>query len=252
LLKIEEFELLNFDDNDFDFQIPTEELNNLPDLALGEVFKTKEVETQIEVIKRYPRQKNVKYERAVDLVEKIPVLQNEEAVYAVVSGNFIFGDFIEAFMVQNNYFADDMRIATLSLSQENVDSLRNLQKGEYLQKMSLIVSDFWFAHENREGGGVPYIVENLGCENFRFAVAGLHTKVAIIKTSCGKHFVFHGSANLRSSGNIEQFCIENNVGLFNFNLAWMEKILCNFFVTNKSARGKKLWQTITALEKNQN
>lgn len=231
-------------DLDFDlleFDLPIE----IDGFALGEATDTAAVETEISVIKRYPRPKTVKYERAVDLVKEMPSLQEGEALYAIVSGNFIFGDFIEAFMVENNYLAEEILIATLSLGQENVDSLKNIQSGGYVKKMGLIVSDYWYAHERRREGGVPYIVENLGGdEGFRFAAAGLHTKVTIVKTECGKHFILHGSANLRSSRNIEQFCIENNEELYKFNSAWMEKILCNFTATKKSTRGERLWQTV--------
>lgn len=233
--------LQDFDFELIEFDLPIE----FDDFDLGEARDIAAVETEISVIKRYHRPKKVKYERAVDLVKKMPELQDGEAMYAIVSGNFIFGDFIEAFMVENNYLAEEMLIATLSLGQENVDSLKNIQVGGYASKMSLIVSDYWYAHERRRDGGVPYIIENLGGENFRFAAAGLHTKVSIIKTSCGKHFIFHGSANLRSSRNIEQFCIENNEDLYKFNSDWMEKILCNFSVIKKTARGEKLWKLLT-------
>ena len=245
---LEKLQEIDFDFELLEFDLPIE----IDGFDLGEAFETTAVETEISIIKRYPRPKTVKYERAVDLVKKMPALQEGEAMYAIVSGNFIFGDFIEAFMVENNFLAEEMLIATLSLGQENVDSLKNLQEGGYAKQMSLIVSDYWYAHERRREGGVPYIIENLGGDDFRFAAAGLHTKVTIIKTACGKHFILHGSANLRSSRNIEQFCIENNEELYKFNSTWMEKILCNFTVTKKSTRGEKLWQTVTEPTKKEN
>lgn len=237
---MEKLEELDLDFELTEFDIPTE-IDGFDFLHAPE---TAAIETGISVIKRYPRPRTVKYERAVDLAKNIPDLQEGEAVYAVVSGNFIFGDFIEAFMVENNYRDEEIIVATLSLGQENVDSLKNLQSGGYVDNLSLIVSDYWFAHERRREGGVPYILKHLGGENFSFAAAGLHTKVTLIKTSCAKYFVLHGSANLRSSRNIEQFCIENNQELYKFNASWLKKILANFCITNKSDRGDKLWQAM--------
>jgi len=245
-LKGLEFPGLDFNIEDFpevdlsDLEISMEGFN-LPDLG-----SSTPVETDFVMVNRYPRHhpRLVKYERAVDLAAKIPDLIEGDACYAIVSGNFIFGDFIEAVMVEKNWIATEMIVATLSLGKENVDSLHNLQKGGYVEKMGLIVSDYWYSHERRPLGGVPYIVATLGREEFTFAAAGLHTKVTLIKTDCGKHIVMHGSANLRSSRNIEQVMIENNQTLYEFNRAWTTALLERFQATHKSLRGNTLWQTI--------
>lgn len=203
------------------------------------------IDTDMTIIKRYPRPRTVKYEYSADMVKKMPDMQEGEALYAIVSGNFIFGDFIESYLVENNFMAEELHIATLSLSQDNVDSLRNIRQGGYVQDMSLIVSDYWYAHERRKKGGVPYIMEKLGAEGrFSFAAAGLHTKVTLIKTTCGRYMVLHGSANLRSSRNVEQFCVENNRELYLFNRLWMGKIMDNFKINKKTSRGGQLWQTV--------
>lgn len=96
----------------------------------------------------------------------------------------------------------------------------------------------------RKNGGVPYLIEILGCDSFRFAAAGLHTKITLIRTACGKSLVIHGSANLRSSRNIEQFVIEDNPYLFAFNQQWMDRIHENFRITKTSPRGETLWQEV--------
>lgn len=207
------------------------------------------IETDLVPIKRYPRPDVVKYEYAADLAKKLPDLGEGEAIYAIVSGNFIFGDFLEALMVEKNYMAEEMIVATLSLGQDNVDSLKNIREGGYVKSLSLIVSDYWYAHERRREGGVRYIMDTLGGEGFRFAAAGLHIKVTLIRTACGKHLVLHGSANLRSSRNVEQFCSENNETLYGFNREWMEKILSTFAVTQKSIRGGKIWQEVQEPQK---
>lgn len=211
-----------------------------PDAAGG-------IETGI-MVRRYPRisPRLVAYERAEDFAAQLPDLDPDVRVHALVSGNFIFGDFLEALMVRTNYYAEKMLVATLSLGRENADSLHNLQRGGYVGSLALIVSDYWFAHERRREGGVPYILDTLGeAGNFRMAAAGLHTKITLIRTSCGRHLVIHGSANLRSSRNLEQFTIENDPELFAFHREWMEAILDRFAATRKSPRGDNLWQTLT-------
>lgn len=105
-------------------------------------------------VRRYPRPAPhlVRYERAAELARGFPDLAEGEAMFALVSGNFIFGDFVEALLVEKNWYAEQLLIATLSLGKENVDSLRNLQEGGYVGRLGLVVSDFWYAHERRAAG----------------------------------------------------------------------------------------------------
>ena len=232
---------LDFDfDYVTDFDFPTE----IDGFAMEHESDAADIDTGITVIKRYPRPRCVRYEYAADLAKNTPDLEDGDAMYAIVSGNFIFGDYIEALLVEKNLFAEEIFIATLSLGQENVDSLVNIRSGGFVDRMALIVSDYWYAHERRREGGVPCIVENLGGKDFTFAAAGLHTKVTLIKTRCGKYLVLHGSANLRSSRNIEQMCVENSQALYEFNREWMEKILSKFTATGKSLRATHLWKEV--------
>ena len=92
-----------------------------------------------------------------------------------------------------------MTISTLSLSQDNIDSLANLLDWGYIDELNLIVSAYWFSHER--WSLVPYCYERLDKEDkFQLAVAGIHTKTCQFETLGGKRIVIHGSANLRSSG----------------------------------------------------
>ena len=85
----------------------------------------------------------VKYKNALQLAKDIGILDKDgQRVFAVVDGSFIFGDFIEAYLVTHNLLAKRMVISTLSMSQENVDSLKNLLMGDYLEKLD-IVSMTW-------------------------------------------------------------------------------------------------------------
>jgi hypothetical protein len=223
----------------------------IPGFALDFAEDAAAIGTETLMIRRYPRPRPalVRYERAVDLVRALPDLEPGATVHAIVSGNFIFGDFLEAFLVEKNLHADEMLIATLSLGQENVDSLVNLVKGGYLGRLGLITSDYWYAHERRKAGGVPYIMRHLGnWELFSFAAAGVHTKVTLIRAA-DAYLVLHGSANLRSSRNLEQFCIDNCPALYNFHRTWMEKIIQSFSPKNPTQRGDELWQTLQGPQK---
>jgi hypothetical protein len=119
-----------------------------------------------------------------------------------------------------------MIISTLSYSQDNIDSLHNLIKGDFIQKLDIIVSDYFFAHERNKLIKETY--EKLDIDSiFQLAVAGTHCKTYQFKTIGGKYIVIHGSVNMRSSSNIEQFVIEDNKDLYDFNKEYQKKSLKN-------------------------
>lgn len=187
-------------------------------------------------------QRLVKFEHALDAASNIDLIEGSRS-HMIIGGNFEAGDFIEALLVRKNIRATHMSISTLSMSENNVDSLVNLVEGGYLDRLDLIVSDYFFAHERR--GLVPYILEELDKgDRFRFAVAGSHTKITAFETLGGHKVIIHGSANLRSSGCIEQLTVEENQELYDFYRDYHDRIVEEYGIINTSIRGKQLWQAV--------
>lgn len=220
---------------------------DLPDFDL-DGFDIMEEEDQLDM--RYTKPKlyrpikshNIKYENAAKLAKQLRLEKNERA-NVIVPGSFIFGDFIEAFIVEHNAKVKKMIITTLSLSQDNIDSLANLIDGGFVDDMSLIISHYFFANERNVL--IPYTYQMLDRENkFQLAVAGTHTKTCIFETTGGRFIVMHGSANLRSSQNLEQFTIEENEELYRFYEDYQERIITKYKTINKALRVKALWDTI--------
>jgi hypothetical protein len=192
-------------------------------------------------VKQYRAPKTVKYDFALEAARDIGLLEEGDRVEMIVSGNFIAGDFIEAYLEAHNLVVDEILLATLSLSAENVDSLVNV-KQRLTGLMGLIVSDYFFAYERKQG--IEDIIKNLAGDDFVLAVAGVHTKITLIRTECGRHLVLGGSANLRSSINIEQISMDNNCQLYAFHREWMAKILNNYHVHHKMLRRDNLWRLL--------
>lgn len=170
-------------------------------------------------------------------------------VDAFLAGDFIFGDFIEAWMVTQHMGAKSLTITTLSMSQDNVDSLKLLLDKHYIGELNLLVSDYFYAHERH--GLIPYIYKTLDAGNrFQLAVAGVHTKTVHFETYDGLKIVIHGSANLRSSGNVEQITIEENPELFDFYETEFKALFEKYATINKSIRHAKAWEEFeTAYER---
>ena len=89
---------------------------------------------------------------------------------AFVSGSFIFGDFIEAYLTTQNACAKKMTISTLSMSQNNVDSLHTLMDKGYIQELNLIISVYFWGNERRSL--VPYIYKQLDIGDRPIPISG--------------------------------------------------------------------------------
>lgn len=192
---------------------------------------------------------NIRYSNAKRLAKAVK-LEPLSRYNCLVPGNFIFGDFIEALFVEQGLETDRLIISTLSLKQDNVDSLKNLIQWGCAKNIDMIVSEYFYYMER--WGLVSYMYDKLddqktGC--FQLAVAYIHTKVVLFETVDGQKVVIHGSANIRSSGNIEQFTIEDNDDLFEFYEDYHRNILNKYSTINKKVknpalRSIDLWNTI--------
>ena len=201
-------------------------------LDFDETIKTKQaVKDEFAKVKKSKRRNFVDYQKAVALVADIGDIGADESINCIVTGKFIFGYFIEAYLVENNLVASELTISTLSYGKENIDSLKTLLEFGFCKSLSLIVSDYFFSHERKTG--IEYTIAELAEFDFRMASIRTHTKICLIKTECGKALVLQGSANLRSSGNFEQFTIDNSLQLYEFYQKWHDNIFVDYALKHK-------------------
>lgn len=187
---------------------------------------------------------NIRYNKAKDLAEHLSIGSNER-VNVVLSGNFVFGDFIEQWIVKEDTQVEQMYVSTLSMSEGNVNSLKALIKNEWVEELHLFLSDYFYSHERLKM--MPVIMNELDIDDkFQLAISGMHVKVTLLKMCDGRHIVMHGSANLRSSACLEQLCIEESKELFDFYVELFAYIEQKFKIINKSVRRNQCW---TGMEK---
>jgi hypothetical protein len=229
--------LYDFDELDDSFAFDTEALD---------AFETEE-ESDIDTRLIKPpksKDKTAAWKNAKKTASKIEITPGM-SYFGIIDGSFIFGDLIEALLVGKRIRARRLDIQTLSLSQENVDSLATLLIKGYVKELNLIISDYFFAHERKVL--IPYIYEHLDiADRFQLAVCGLHTKIITMELTEGIKLVIHGSANLRSSGNIEQIAIQDSAEIYDFIIEMNDKIIKKFNTINKSIRRKRLWLVLEA------
>ena len=180
------------------------------------------------------------YEHAIDLARELAI-DNETETFAYVSGNFVFGDLLEALVEERRLTVRSLGIQTLSMSDENIDSIRNVCEMTPVERLDLVLSDYWYAHERHRGGLVGYLFDELDMEGLelRVAFAGIHAKVTTIETLRGNVLTMQGSANLRSSGNMEQLHISPDRGLYEFCDGMTRRIIEAYDVVNQDNRKRK-------------
>ncbi len=143
LLSID-FEDLDFDLGDFDFE-------------------DREPDTRTRILQ--PRidpgilTQTVHFDHALELAEKID-LSGQTRTFAWVSGAFIFGDILEALWRIRGIDIKDLSIASLSISEENVDSWAGLLQQANIEKFNLVCSAYFYSLYKFDL--VPYLYQQIG------------------------------------------------------------------------------------------
>lgn len=145
--------------------------------------------------------KPVTFENACDMAKEIDL---SEDYFALVSGKFVFGDFLEALCLKKALKPVRLYVSTLGLSPDNVDSLVNIIDYLYMYEINLIISSYYAATERHRN--IPYMIEQFAGRNVNVAVCANHAKLALFECK-EQSFLIFGSANLASSNNLEVFAL---------------------------------------------
>lgn len=195
------------------------------------------------------KQDFVTAKNAVDLARRMH-FEPGAVIHAYTTGDFIFGDFIEAFMEVYDVTAKKLTISTLSMSEDNIAMLGALLLDGRVEELNLIISYYFYANERHDK--MPMIYTTLGQDNrFQLAVARTHSKIIQMETTRGNKLVIHGSANLRSSSSIEQFTVEDNPELYDFYDEVHTQILDKYKTINKAVGTRELRQVLKEIGEEQ-
>jgi hypothetical protein len=163
----------------------------------------------------------VDYANAKTMAKKIQLYPGEQ-VHGIVKGDFIFGDFIEALLVEKQATCTEMHLSTLSMSQNNIDSLAGLMNDRYIKNLALVLSNYFYSHEKHVL--IPYMLKEMDKDDrFDCRICRNHTKIVLMEISNLK-LVLTGSSNLRSSQSIEQFVMQENEELYGFYKTWFDSL----------------------------
>jgi hypothetical protein len=167
----------------------------------------------------YSKPAKADYKNAKALVEEIHLAPGEQ-FHSIVKGDFIFGDFIEALIYGKDVIVENMHLSTLSMSQNNIDSLAGLLKAGRIKRLTIVLSNYFYSHEKHRL--MKYLLENLDIDNrLELLIIRNHTKICLMEIS-NIRLVMSGSANLRSSESVEQFVLQESAELYGFYKDWFD------------------------------
>jgi len=156
-------------------------------------------------------------DQVIDLLPELP----EETLHAIVCGDFVFCDLLTRIVSRLGAPAK-LTVATLSLSIRNLEALVAMLQAEPDLHFHLVLSHY-FQSTSKE---IFVALEKLVLETFpdraAVTVGRSHAKVAVFDYAAGLPLVIETSANLRSSGNIEQIAAFRGRELADFHLGWIE------------------------------
>lgn len=246
-------------DNDLDFpdlNLPdTIEIDTDIDFDVGD-FALLEEDEETRILK--PRMAksavytSVDYTHAEEMARQVDLSPGSRTT-VIVPGNFIFGDLLESLVLDRGIDADEMTISTLSISEDNIDSLKNIMLLRPDMRLTLILSGFFYSHYKHDL--VPYIYQELDIDNkFQLAITNTHMKVALIHSKKGNCYTMTGSANLRSSSNLEQFDMEEGEERYMFFHKALTALSEKYKTINHGKLpkqgGKEAWQVVRAIGAN--
>lgn len=143
-----------------------------------------------------------------------------DRTHAVLRGDFVLCDLIPAILAERGR-CPALHVATLGLSAANAESLATLHRAGRIGAITLLCSAY-FREVDKTTTYREVCAKLDGIA--RLVVARNHAKVICLPTAAGDHFVIEGSANLRSSDNLEQIAVFNDPELAAFHRDWIESL----------------------------
>jgi hypothetical protein len=199
-------DLQNIDFSNLSFDVDAKTTKEQDEEREQDKIFTKEYFEDFEFNARYIKPKKcffkttaIKHDNAKKLAAELPPTPNFR-YDVIVSGSFIFGDFIHAYLTKHHLQAKRCIISTLGMNEANVDALAALLRANYIIDLELFVSVYFFSLKRHDI--VPYIYRTLDAEEFRgrfqLSVSHIHTKTFQFETPDGRKMIMQGSANLCS------------------------------------------------------
>ncbi len=167
--------------------------------------------------RRAARKAFVRPENAAELVRQIADLEEGDRLHAVLPGNFVFAEILT--QLAERMKPENVSVATLSLSKQNVDALAASLDAGHIGTLNFLISEYFCATNKPIMAHMLHAAQN---RRWRIGTKRTHAKIATLDAG---HIVLETSANLRSSQSIEQASVFNDRELHDFHAGWIADLL---------------------------
>lgn len=127
-------------------------------------------------------------------------------------------DFILAILHEETI--EELICAFYRIGKKVIQEIKDLQDKNKIQHVHFLVND-----------AIPKLtpdcynlLKSLESDKWILRLENNHTKIILIKTNKGNHYVIEGSGNLSINARIEQYSFDNNEQLFNFHSNWIKSL----------------------------
>ena len=145
-------------------------------------------------------------------------------MHGVIGGKYALWELVPALIEKTGSKIDDLLIATLSFSKANAAEMLGLLDDGQVKRVGLLIS-YYFKSTSRPI--YDCLVPQLRERGQRVLAMRTHFKIILVKMAGGMKYVIESSADLRSSGNIEQFVMTRCPDLYGFHESWLADELLN-------------------------
>ena len=153
-------------------------------------------------------------------IERLPA--KGETVHVLLSGNFNNADFIPAVVkLAAPVSIDTLTITTLGYNRVGMTKVLELLDAGSIGTCTLLASCYFRTNEQELWGWMSGGKCRRQC---RLLAARSHCKLLLFAMSDGTRYVMEGSGNLRSCRCHEQTAITRDEGLYDFHLAWVNRL----------------------------
>lgn len=155
----------------------------------------------------------------------LPILDHlpsdpDDRTHVALRGDFVLCDLIPLIIARRGH-CPHLRIATLGLSADNANTLARLHATHAVREITLVASHYFRGVDKTST--YREVMAILG-QRARIIITRCHAKVILIPTEQGDHYVIEGSANLRSSDNLEQIVVFNDQATHDHHSAWIDSL----------------------------
>ena len=162
------------------------------------------------------------YTRAKNLAD-LCKLPSENQQYRIITEK-AFNAFALIKYILEEHDIQEVYISIYRINQPIVETIIEMVQENVIPKITFIFSNF-FTNTTKSERWV-HIIKDFAEQDSRCRAAFVHnhSKVALIKTRCNKHFILEGSGNMSDNARIEQYILEQNKEVYDFHKEWMEEV----------------------------